>query len=126
MLGYVVRLSRTTVGDIEVTIRILSQQVKATAVQSEFLSKNDMALPAILLQDGGLRLTEQEQQDAPSRAMPAEALVLHTSHRLSPETVVQIEAGQGHNNAQIGNLLLMQREFVVYDLLPEASPKSGQ
>lgn len=126
MLGYVVRLSRTTVGDIEVTIRILSQQAKATAVQSEFLSKNDMALPAILLQDGGLRLAEKGQRDAPSRTTPAEALVLHTSHRLSPETVVQIEAGPGHDNAQIGNLLLMQREFVVYDLLPEAGPKSGQ
>jgi hypothetical protein len=119
-LGYVVRLSRATAGEIEVTIRILSKQARATAVQSEFLSKNDMALPAILLQDGGVRLAEKAAQDSSARSS-TEALVLHTSHRLSPETAVQVEVDQGHKNGCIGDLLLMQREFVIYDLLPEAA-----
>jgi len=45
-LGYVVRLRRSISKEIEVTIRILSKTIVATAVQNDFLTQNDMALPA--------------------------------------------------------------------------------
>ncbi len=98
MLGYVIRLRRNISKEIEVTIRILSTTVAATAVQSEFLTKNDMALPAIMLEtDAG------------------KCLMLHHSHRLSPGTSVKTELDQ-HQTAVISGMLKIQREFVIYSL----------
>jgi hypothetical protein len=86
--------------EIEVTIRILSKAVAATAVQSEFLSKNDMALPAIVLEGaaGGGR-----------------QLMLHHSHRLSSGTSVKIELDQQQADI-VSEMLKIQREFVLYSL----------
>ena len=107
-LGYVARLNRGSIGEIEVTIQILSKYPRATAIQSEFLRKNDMALPAMLLED----------EEAGTRI---ERLVLHHSHHLSPGTTVQIELEEKHREYVIGDLLQMQREFIVYGLLPAGS-----
>jgi hypothetical protein len=104
-LGYVVRLSRSTAGEIEVTIRILSSQAIATAVQSRFLSQNDMALPAMLLRD-----TEDGEV--------SERLVLHHSHRLSPGTPIQVELDGGQREYYITEQQEMQREFVVCRVQP--------
>lgn len=98
MLGYVVRLRRGVNKEMEVTLRIVSNSVVATAVQSEFLKKNDMALPAILMQG------ENGRQ-----------LMLHHSHRLSPGTEVQIELDHDKADA-ISEMLKIQREFVIYSL----------
>jgi len=100
VLGYVVRLRRSLTKEIEVTIRILSKAVAATAVQSEFLSKNDMALPAIVIEgdaDVGRRL------------------MLHHSHRLSSGTSVKIELDQKQADI-VSEMLKIQREFVLYSL----------
>jgi hypothetical protein len=100
VLGYVVRLRRSMNAEIEVTIRILSKSVVATAVQSEFLSKNDMALPAIILEgdrNSGRRL------------------MLHHSHRLSSGTTVKIELDQKQSDI-VSEMLKIQREFVLYSL----------
>jgi len=113
-LGYVLRLSRGIAGDIEVTLRILAQQAEATAVQSEFLSKNDMALPAILLPDR--RAVEETGEQGDQR------LVLHHSHRLSPGASIEIEAGGQQHCYYITDLLRMQREFVVYNVRPGDKP----
>lgn len=113
-LGYVLRLSRGIAGDIEVTLRILAQQAEATAVQSEFLSKNDMALPAILLPDR--RAVEETGEQGDQR------LVLHHSHRLSPGASIEIEAGDQQHRYHITDLLRMQREFVVYNVRPGDKP----
>jgi len=100
VLGYVVRLRRSLSKEIEVTIRVLSKAVAATAVQSEFLSKNDMALPAIVLEgDAGV----------------GRQLMLHHSHRLSSGTSVKIELDQQQANI-ISEMLKIQREFVLYSL----------
>jgi len=100
VLGYVVRLRRNVSKEIEVTIRILSKAVTATAVQSEFLSKNDMALPAIVLEG-----------DAPV----GRRLMLHHSHRLSSGTSVKTEQNQQQTDI-ISGMLKIQREFVIYSL----------
>ena len=98
-LGYVVRLRRNIRKEIEVTIRILANKVVATAVQSDFLRKNDMALPAIIIEDdGGKR-----------------RLMLHQSHRLSSGTSVKIELDR-QQAAIISEMQKIQREFVVYSL----------
>ena len=86
--------------EIEVTIRILSKSVIATAVQSEFLSKNDMALPAIIL-EGDRKLGRR--------------LMLHHSHRLSSGTTVNIELDQKQSDI-VSEMLKIQREFVLYSL----------
>ncbi len=100
MLGYVVRLRRNISKEIEVTIRTLSKAVTATAVQSEFLSKNDMALPAIVLEGD---------------ATAGRRLMLHHSHRLSLGTSVKTEQDQQQTDI-ISGMLKIQREFVVYSL----------
>lgn len=100
VLGYVVRLRRSLSKEIEVTIRILSKAVAATAVQSEFLSKNDMALPAIVIEGD---------------AEVGRRLMLHHSHRLSSGTSVNIELDQKQADI-VSEMLKIQREFVLYSL----------
>jgi hypothetical protein len=103
-LGYVVRLRRSISKEIEVTIRILSKTIVATAVQNDFLTQNDIALPAIVL----------ESDDTAGRR-----LMLHHSHRLSSGTLVKTELDQQQTEI-ISEMLKIQREFVVYSL-PEKS-----
>ncbi len=104
MLGYVVRLRRSIRKEIEVTIRILSKTAVATAVQNEFLTQNDMALPAIVL----------EGDESVGRR-----LMLHHSHRLSSGTLVRTELDQQQTEI-ISEMLKIQREFVVYSLLEKS------
>jgi len=103
-LGYVVRLRRSISKEIEVTIRILSKTIVATAVQNDFLTQNDMALPAIVL----------EGDDTAGRR-----LMLHHSHRLSSGTLVKTELDQQQTEI-ISEMLKIQREFVVYSLLEKS------
>jgi len=103
-LGYVVRLRRSISKEIEVTIRILSKTIVATAVQNDFLTQNDMALPAIVL----------ESDDTAGRR-----LMLHHSHRLSSGTLVKTELDQQQTEI-ISEMLKIQREFVVYSLLEKS------
>ncbi len=103
-LGYVVRLRRSISKEIEVTIRILSKNIVATAVQNDFLTQNDMALPAIVL----------ESDDTAGRR-----LMLHHSHRLSSGTLVKTELDQQQTEI-ISEMLKIQREFVVYSLLEKS------
>ncbi len=103
-LGYVVRLRRSISKEIEVTIRILSKNIVATAVQNDFLTQNDMALPAIVL----------ENDDTAGRR-----LMLHHSHRLSSGTLIKTELDQQQTEI-ISEMLKIQREFVVYSLLEKS------
>jgi len=101
-LGYVARLNRGKVGEIEVTIQVLSKNPEATAIQSEFLSKNEMALPAIILKDQN---TEKSQ-----------GMVLHHSHHLPPGTVIQVERESELYECVVADIMQTQREFIVYGL----------
>ena len=101
-LGYVTRLSRGKVDEIEVTIQILSKYPEATAIQSEFLSKNEMALPAILLKN--------ESAEKPRR------IVLHHSHHLPPGTLIQVEQENEQRECVVADIMQTQREFIVYGL----------
>jgi len=104
VLGYVVRLRRNISKEIEVTIRVLSKAATATAVQNDFLTQNDMALPAIVLE---------------ADASAGRRLMLHHSHRLSSGTLVQIEQNEQQTNI-ISGMLKIQREFVIYSLLEKS------
>lgn len=115
-LGYVVRLNRKLNKEMEVTIRILSHHVEATAVQSDFLSQNDMALPAIML-----RSRVEKRVGATHEEDKVTQLVLHHSHRLSPGTAIQVEAEKDKQGTEIAELLQLQREFVVYRLGHDAA-----
>ena len=99
ILGYVARFLRNG-PDIEVTLRVLSTRVEATAVQSSFLSQSEMALPAIWVRLGD----------------GSEGVVLHQSHRLSTGTPVRLE----HDGKQISRIIestdTLQREFVLHVL----------
>ncbi len=112
LLGYVVRLCRDREQEIEVTVRIISQQPQAAAVQSDFLSQNDMALPAILLCDSSRDNSRDDKPDVP----PEPSLLLHHSHRMASGLAVRIEAGGESRAVHIGDLMRMQREFVMYRL----------
>ncbi len=101
-LGYITRLSRDKVGVIEVTIKTLSKSPEATAIQSEFLSKNEMALPAILLPEEGDEKTQR--------------MVLHQSHHLSPGTSIKVEREGEQGGCVVADILQTQREFIVYSL----------
>ena len=101
-LGFVSRLSRDNEGEIDVTIQNLSKSPAATAIQSDFLSKNDMAFPAILLPSSYSEKTQR--------------IVLHHSHHLSPGTPIQVERGNNKFECAIADILQTQREFIVYGL----------
>lgn len=108
MIGYVSRFLRSG-PDIEVTIRVLSTRAEATAVQSEFLSQSEMALPAIWtrLADG------------------REGVILHQSHRLSSATPVSLELDGQRVAHTIQSTDSLQREFVLHILQPDDQPAAG-
>jgi len=101
-LGYITRLSRGKIGVIEVTIKTLSINPEVVAIQSEFLSKNEMALPAILLPAEG--------------EGKAQRMVLHQSHHLSPGTSIKVEREEEQCGFVVADILQTQREFIVYSL----------
>ncbi len=103
-VGYVARFQRNG-PDIEVTIRLLSSQVVPTAVQSEFLSQSEMALPAIWTRLGSGR----------------EGLILHQSHRLQPGTRVTLELDGERVSRIIRSPETMQREFSLNRITAEES-----
>jgi hypothetical protein len=107
ILGYVTRLSRSTVGEIEVTIQVLSKKAVPTAIQSQFLKKNDMAFPAILLE------TDENEKNL--------RLILHHSHHLTPGTEIEMERSDGQNRFFIKDILYLHREFVGYTIEPVSS-----
>lgn len=109
-LGYVSRLSRSKVGQIEVTIQILSKYPVPATVQSEFLSKNKMAFPAILLQK------ELQTDLKTENKVEIPRLVLHRSHHLTPGTSIEVEVDRKRFDYQVNGLLQAQREFILYDL----------
>lgn len=98
-LGYVVRMSRSRDNEIEVTIRVLSQQPVATVAQNAYLTQNDLAMPAILLAG------EADKQ-----------LVLHHSHRLAVNTPLQIDVAGELCKFTLSGISQLQREFIVYSL----------
>ena len=115
ILGYVSRLSRSKVGQIDVTIRVLSSLPVPATVQSDFLSKNKMAFPALLLQK---KPRTENKAEIPR-------LILHRSHHLSPGTPIEIEVERRMFHYRVDALLQTQREFILYDLSPQsASSKS--
>jgi len=113
MLGYVMRMCRDREKELEVTVRIVSRQPRPAAVQSEFLSQNDMALPAILLRDepGGEATGEGDVGPA-----AAPKLLLHHSHRMASGLKVGVESDGESHRYHVGDLMQMQREFVIYRL----------
>ncbi|HEB92918.1 MAG TPA: hypothetical protein ENI94_05525 [Gammaproteobacteria bacterium] len=98
-VAYVSRFLRNG-ADIEVTLRTLSTRVEATALQSDFLSQSDMALPAIWV-----RLTDGR-----------EGVILHQSHRLSQATAVSLEQAGERVSRTIQSTGTLQREFVLHVL----------
>jgi hypothetical protein len=80
----------------------LSKTPVAVAIQSEFLSKNEMAFPAILLP----AVTDNEPQ----------RMILHQSHHLPPGTQIQIEQGSDLCKSVVADIEQTQREFIVYRL----------
>lgn len=96
-VAYVSRFLRNS-PDIEVTLRVLSTRVDATALQSAFLSQSEMALPAIWA-----RLGDGQ-----------EGVILHQSHRQSPTTSVSLELGGEAVSYVIHSTPTMQREFVLH------------
>ena len=99
LLGYVARLSRTSGNELEVTMRILSSKAQATMAQNAFLSQNDLAMPAILLQDDG-----------------TQRLLLHHSHSLAVSTPLQLDVAGELRKFTLTGLAQLQREFIVYNL----------
>ncbi len=98
-VAYVSRFLRNG-SDIEVTLRTLSTRVEATAVQSDFLSQSEMALPAIWA-----RLVDGR-----------EGVILHQSHRLSLATPVVLERGGERVSRTIQSTGTLQREFILHIL----------
>jgi len=107
IMGYITRLSRSSIGEIEVTIKVLSRNPVPTAIQSEFLRKNEMAFPAFFLNgyDG-----EESVR-----------LVLHHSHHLSPNTEIEVELSGQQKGFRVEKILSLHREFIVYAISPVPS-----
>lgn len=109
-LGYVLRLARDSVGNIEVTLRILAQKVRATAVQSAFLSANEMALPGMILEGANPENPLEKR------------LVIHQSHRLAQGMPIKLGVEGQQKPSLVEDVLNMQREFVLYSLHADDTP----
>jgi hypothetical protein len=123
ILGYVSRLSRSKVGQIEVTIKVLSSLPVPATVQSDFLSKNKMAFPALLLQKE--LQTELQTELGTENKAEIPRLILHRSHHLSPGTSIEVEVERKLFAYQIDNLLQTQREFILYNLRRQSEPSKS-
>ena len=98
--GWVVRIYRDNQANVEVSLKILALQIESVVTQTEFLQKNAMGMPGIMILDAGEDLQ----------------LLMHQSHRLLPGTQVLIQrAGIGHDYT-VADMACLQREFVVYRL----------
>lgn len=112
ILGYVTRLNRHVAGEIEVIIRILPGNPRAIAVQNQLLAEKAMALP-------GIFLPADEQQSLQPR------LALHYSHCLPADTRVTIDFNGQPAAFLLTDMLLIQREFILYQLEADATPVTG-
>jgi hypothetical protein len=109
-IGYVLRLSRDGAGNIEVTLRILATEVRATAVQSAFLSQNEMALPGMILSGGNAKNPSEKW------------LVIHQSHRLAQGMPIKLGVEGQQKASLVDDVLERQREFVLYSLHADNTP----
>lgn len=100
VVGYVCRLHRPRHRVIQIAIKNLSNQVESIVVQNEFLQKNVLGLPGLLLFDSGETLQ----------------LILHFSHRLTPGANVVIRRNGRSYDCKVNNVQIMQKEFVVYGI----------
>lgn len=100
-LGYVGRLHRDNNTDkLQMAIVNVSRAFSAVAVQSVFLQHNALALPGILCLD---------YLDYP-------ALILHTTHRLHPETPISLLRQKRRVRHRVEDIVLIKREFALYQL----------
>jgi len=100
-LAYVTRLHRDYIhGKLQMAMVNICHAFKPVAVQSQFLENNALALPGILCFD---------YSDFP-------ALLLHTSHRLQPKTAISLRFDQQKVLHSVDDILLIKREFVLYQL----------
>jgi hypothetical protein len=96
--GWVVRICRDSQANVEISLKILALQVESAIVQTEFLRKNAMGMPGIMVLDAGEDLQ----------------LLMHQSHRLPPGTQLNIQRdGMGYV-CTVGDMAFFQREFVAY------------
>lgn len=100
IIGYVCRLHRPRHRVIQIAIQNLSNQVESIIVQNEFLQKNVMGLPGLLVFDFGETLR----------------LILHYSHRLAPGANVVIRRNGMDYDCKVNNIQIMQKEFIVYGI----------
>ena len=98
--GWVVRIARDNHAHVEISLKILALQIESVVVQTDFLRKNAMGMPGIMILDAGEELQ----------------LLMHQSHRLLADSQVFIQRGGKDYGYTVGELALFQREFVVYRL----------
>lgn len=98
--GWVVRICRDYQRNVEISLKILAMQIECVVVQTEFLRKNAMGMPGIMILDAGEELQ----------------LLMHFSHRLLPATRVFIRRDGNCYAYTVGDMAFFQREFVVYRL----------
>jgi hypothetical protein len=106
-LGYVTRIRRLKGMLLEVSLKRLSRQVEGVAVQNEFLQKNNMAMPGILVIDAGEFLQ----------------LIVHQSHRLRPGGAVKIQRAGVKYDYVLGPVQVLQREFLLYNVISPSLEK---
>jgi len=100
-LAYITRLHRDYMhGKLQMALVNICHTFKPVAVQSQALEKNALALPGVLCFD---------YSDYP-------ALILHVSHRLQPNTPVSLRFDQQKVNHSVDDILLIKREFILYQL----------
>jgi len=100
-LAYVTRLHRDYIdAKLRMAVINICHTFKAVAVQSQFLENQSLALPGILCFD---------YSDYP-------ALILHTSHRLQPNTAISLRFDKQKVLHTVEDILLIKREFILYQL----------
>ncbi len=101
-VGYVTRLLRCPGNKMQVSIRKFKETVEAVLVQTAFLEKNAMVLPALFL-------TEDEKDSK---------LVMHYSHRMTPgQQLVMLKQGRRYEGF-IREIVELHKEFVTYRFMP--------
>jgi hypothetical protein len=96
--GWIVRICRDNQANVEISLKILAHQIESVVVQTEFLRKNAMGMPGIMILDSGESLQ----------------LLMHQSHRLLPGSQVYICRNGNSYCYVVGDMPFFHREFVVY------------
>ncbi|MDH5325025.1 MAG: hypothetical protein OEZ68_17050 [Gammaproteobacteria bacterium] len=100
IIAYVTRIVRAGENKIQLAVKRLSSQVSCVVVQNDFLQKNNMGLPGLLILDSGEGLR----------------LLVHQSHRLGESQEIAIKRGGKLFRTTVQSTQLMRREFIVYQL----------